>query len=34
MLFGLIHANSDVRVFEETPSYTVWKRQQQQQEYE
>ena len=35
MLFGLIHANSDVRVFEETPSYTVWKGQKgQQQEYE
>ncbi len=25
MLFGMIRANSDVRVFEETPSYTVWK---------
>ena len=25
MLFGLIRANSDVRVFEETPSYTVGK---------
>jgi len=35
MLFGLIRANSDVRVFEETPSYTVWKGQKgQQQEYE
>jgi len=35
MLFGLIRANSEVRVFEETPSYTVWKGQKgQQQEYE
>ena len=34
-LFGLIRANSDVRVFEETPSYTVGKGQKgQQQEYE
>jgi four helix bundle protein len=35
MLFGLIRANSDVRVFEEAPSYTVGKGQKgQQQEYE
>src|SRR6266496_2460837 len=35
MLFGLIRANSDVRVFEEPPSYTVGKGQKgRQQEYE